>query len=104
MNKIIRNGQVAVLISPDYGAGWSTWNHEYPAEELMFDPGLVLLVEEGNTEKIETYATLKWPNAYLGGLRNICVEWVNQGTAFRINEYDGAESIELMNNINWQIA
>ena len=30
MNKLIRDGKVAVLISPEYGAGWSTWNYDLP--------------------------------------------------------------------------
>jgi hypothetical protein len=31
MNKLIRDGMVAVLYSPDYGSGWYTWN-EVPHE------------------------------------------------------------------------
>ena len=26
MTKCIRDGKVAILYSPGYGAGWSTWN------------------------------------------------------------------------------
>lgn len=104
MQKLIRDGCVAVLYSPGYGAGWSTWNNEY-SDELMFDPGLVDLIESGaEIEKVEAYATLKWPDIYLGGLDGLTIEWVPQGTAFRVQEYDGAESIEIRDNIAWTIA
>ena len=26
IEKVVRDGKVAVLVSPGYGAGWSTWN------------------------------------------------------------------------------
>ena len=28
MEKVIRNGQVAVLYSPGFGAGWYSWNEK----------------------------------------------------------------------------
>jgi len=43
MNKLVRDGKVAVLYSPDYGSGWYTWNPNNP--ELLFDPAIVQLVE-----------------------------------------------------------
>ena len=30
MNKVIRDGKVAVLYSPGYGAGWYSWNWNHP--------------------------------------------------------------------------
>ena len=103
MTKTIRNGMVAVLYSSGYGAGWSTWNLEIP--EMLFDSGLVDLVEsKADNEKLEAYCTLKWPEAYLGGLEGIGIEWLPVGTAFRIHEYDGSESVEIRDKIDWTIA
>ena len=34
MNKIEKDGNVAVLYSPGYGAGWSTWNDDKYQEML----------------------------------------------------------------------
>ena len=34
-------GQVAVLISPGFGAGWSTWAHDGEGQALLFDSRLV---------------------------------------------------------------
>ena len=43
--KVIRDGKVAVLVSPEFGAGWSTWADN--AEVAMFDPEVVAWVERG---------------------------------------------------------
>ena len=45
MEKVIRNGDVAILISEGYGAGWYSW---YKHKELLFHPKLVELVESKN--------------------------------------------------------
>jgi hypothetical protein len=102
MEKVIKDGRVAVIYSPDYGAGWYTWNKEYP--EMLFDPTVVMFVEDGDLDKVEAYATLKWPEAYIGGLRDLRVEWIPEGTAFKINEYDGNESIEIRDGNQWIVA
>jgi len=102
MDKVIRDGQVAVLYSPGYGAGWSTWNIEYNYKELIFDPGLVNLVSAGREqEEIVVYATLKWPGAYLGGLSELAVKWVPIGTKFHIREEDGNEMVVQDDDIEW---
>ena len=45
MEKVIKSGLVAVLISPEFGAGWSTWNPTCP--EIIFDPVVVGMFEDG---------------------------------------------------------
>ena len=102
MEKVIKDGRVAVLYSPDYGAGWYTWNTEH--QDMLFDPTLVMFVEGGDLDKAEAYATLKWPEAYIGGLRDLKVEWIPEGTAFKITEYDGNESIEIRDGNQWIVA
>jgi hypothetical protein len=101
-NRLIRDGQVAVVYSRGYGAGWSSWNREYGEEELIFDPGLVELVLANKTDKeIEVYATLKWPGAYLGGLEGLDIRWVPEGTKFHIREEDGNEIVVQDDDIEW---
>jgi hypothetical protein len=101
MNKLVNDGKVAVLISQDFGAGWSTWNREQLELDMLFDAGLADLVLKGNPEQILAYATVKWPNAYLGGLEDLTVVWVEQGQLIKINEYDGRESIEYRDSDDW---
>lgn len=102
MNKLIRDGKVAVLYSPGFGAGWYTWNRECP--ELMFDPGIVDLLERGEQEKLEAYVTLKYPDIYTGGMDSLKIVWLQEGTAFKIEEYDGSESITIKEEVDWIIA
>lgn len=102
IHKLSQDGNVAVLYSPGFGAGWSTWNREYP--QLVFDPAIVRYVEKGDKEKLAEYMALKYPDAYTGGMDDLTVAWIPEGTAFRIDEYDGSESIEIMTEVNWLIA
>lgn len=103
MEKLIENGKVAVLYSPGYGAGWYTWNRELP--EIMFDPAIVKLVIEERFDELETFVTLKYSSIYTGGLMDLEVVWIKEGRLFRIDEYDGNESIEYKDeDDSWFIA
>jgi len=108
MNKVIRDGKVAVLVSPGYGAGWSTWAYagdEDNRDFMLFDPTLVAMVERGDSvEAIESYVTAIHPHTYCGGADDLTIEWLPVGTAFRIHEYDGSESLEIRDDIIWNIA
>ena len=101
MDKVIRDGKVAVLYSPGFGAGWFTWHH---IEELVYDPRVVHYVETGEKELILSYVGEVYPDVYCGGVDDLQIEWINEGTLFRINEYDGNESIEIKDNVDWLVA
>jgi hypothetical protein len=101
MNKLIRAGQVAVLVSPGFGAGWYSWHH---VEELIYDPSVVEWLEQGEMSKIEAYLALKYKDEYFGGLEDLVVMWVPKGARFRIEEYDGAESLVLESEERWMTA
>jgi hypothetical protein len=101
--KLIRDGKVAVLISEGYGAGWSSWNDEYP--DMLFDPEIAQLVEDGKTYKeIDEVATKKYPKAYLGGSGGLVVKWLPIGTQFIVEEYDGYEDLLIKSEILWRTA
>jgi hypothetical protein len=102
MNKLVDNGKVAVLYSPGFGAGWSTWNQEVP--EILFDPAIVKFIENDQWAELNTYVTLKYPGLYTGGMKDLAVAWLPVGTEFQINEYDGAESIEIKGEVKWMTA
>ena len=97
MNKLIRDNKVAVLYSPDFGAGWFTWNYQYP--EILFDPFIVQMVEDNTDSKtIELYCEEKYPKGFFGGAEDLIIKWVDIGRQFRIDEYDGNESIIFRDN------
>lgn len=102
MDKVIKDGRVAVLYSPGYGSGWYTWNQEFP--ELIFSPAVVKLVEQEKFDELETYMELKYPEVFKGGMMDLEIEWIPVGTEFRIHEYDGSESIEIKDELNWLTA
>jgi hypothetical protein len=98
--KLIENGHVAVLVSRGYGAGWSTWIYDYP--DCVFDPVIARMILDGAEEtEIAVVAEKRYPDAYLGGIDGLSVQWIPIGTRFRIDEYDGAESVEILDDINW---
>ena len=102
-SKVIRGGKVAVLYSPGWGAGWSTWNADIESF-LMFDPTLVEYVENDERDRIPAYVQSVFPDAYTGGAEDLSIMWITQGLQFRITEYDGSESVEVRENIPWELA
>ena len=99
MEKVIRDGKVAVLVSFGYGAGWYSWNTEH--KEILFHPKLVEMVEQDRKKEI----TKEFIKEYLGidmhpcGLSGLSIVWVKEGTAFEIEEYDGAESLKTLSDL-----
>jgi hypothetical protein len=99
MDKVIRNGKVAVLISPGYGAGWYTWSHH---KELLFHPKLVAMVEANKQSEITDQwiaRELGLNDVYCGGAEDLEIIWLHEGTAFEVEEYDGSESIRTIANL-----
>lgn len=102
LRKLVQDGSVAVLVSPDYGAGWYSWNTEYP--EILFDPAMVKLVQEKKFDELETYVILKYPEITRLGMHDLEVEWIPKGRKFHVAEYDGKEWIEYEDDIEWVTA
>jgi len=106
MDKVIREGKVAVLYSPGYGSGWYSWSNS--VKEMIFHPELVELIENNRYDEItEELIEELFPNkgVYIGSnVRELEIKWIPQGTKFRIDEYDGAESVVIMEDDNWIVA
>jgi hypothetical protein len=101
MKKFLKNGKVAILYSPGFGAGWYTWNEDFP--ELLYDPEIVKMVMENKKEKIPEYLENKYNKdgyiPYAGGSEDLEIEWLTEGTPFKISEYDGSENIVILNDL-----
>ena len=94
MEKYIKDGKVGVLYSPKYGAGWSTWGSKENKEAMVFCKELCEAVDKDLTLlQIKDIAHKHFPEEYLGGLGDIRLVFMKPGTRFRIDEYDGSESI-----------
>lgn len=95
VQKVIKDGKVAILVSPGYGAGWSTWFSNSVEERAVFCPALVNAVLAKVTgDNLEKIAKKEFPSAFLGGVKQLKVEWLPEGTLFVIHEYDGHESVQ----------
>ena len=79
-------GEVAVAVSYGYGAGWSSWNDVNPMDKRYNE--LILAEKWKEAEELAEEEDL-----YAGGLKDCVIIWLDEGTAFSIKEYDGAESI-----------
>ena len=105
------NGKYAVLVSGEYGAGWSTWNRP----ELAYDKRVVQFFLdhkddayfmgtvcyngfEAYIEAKRFFSNLGYEEVYMGGFPTIYVEWVSENDIWRINEYDGLESLEMLSD------
>jgi hypothetical protein len=101
MEKVIKDGKVAVLVSYGWGAGFYTWGAPI---EAIFDPTLVNLIETKKIQDAIEYVETTYSGTYVGGIEELCIEWIPEGAAFIIGEYDGSESIQLLEDTNWLIA
>jgi len=103
--------EVAVLISSGFGAGWSTWNREVE-EALLFheELGNYVLTHakdglcEAQVEAILGTILGEDEYVYAGGIDGLHVQWVVQGEAFVVSEYDGSEGLSLRDRFNWMEA
>ena len=107
VDKIIKGGQVAVVISCDYGGGWYSW---HGIERLLYDPKIVEVLEDKNLpafaawELIKSYVNSLYPEEIISGEDRLEVRWIPIGAKFRIAEYDGKESIVLQSDEQWLTA
>lgn len=104
MSKLTNDkGEVAVLYSPGFGAGWSTSNSSH--KECLFDAEVAQWVLDGKPEASRPDVESRYgDDFYDGGMSDLEVCWMTPGTAFRINEYDGSESIEFVGECDWSVA
>jgi hypothetical protein len=101
MKKVVRNGKVAVLVSAGWGAGFLSWGAPV---EAIFDPMLVDMIENDKIQDAIQYVEKTYPDACSGGVSDLYIEWIPEGAKFIINEYDGSESIQLLDDTNWLTA
>lgn len=99
-------GEVAVLYSPEFGAGWYTWNTEFEnSEGLLFDKTLVeMVLKRTPKDEVKEYVNEKWGDVYMGGYDDIEVKFLPEGTAFQVTEYDGCESIVIEEDMGIHVA
>ena len=102
MDKVVRDGKVAVLYASGYGLGWYSY---YGDPKMAFDPDLVALVEAADasddsdsdreiSSRMRAEIELKFPGA--DSSIRLGMEWVPVGAGVRIRNHDGLERIEYL--------
>lgn len=103
MQKYLKDGLVAIIYSPHYGAGWSTWNKDN--KQCIFDPFIVEQLIQNNSDcydVINKYVDENYPKRFCKlGLRELKLQWLPIGTKFYIDEYDGYESVKVVDSTFW---
>lgn len=93
--------EYAVLVSPGYGAGWSTWNQR----DLAYDKRVIEYFLMNHSKAPEDVAAAMerfgYEGVYCGGWHKVRLEWVKKDAVWTMREYDGAEHIEYYNPDNW---
>lgn len=91
VEKFEKDGKVAVLISVGWGAGWSTWNDR----RIAIDKRVIEKFLSGCTEEeMKNFLDeIGYTDTYMGGYKDIIIEWIEKGKLFRVAEYDGSEYI-----------
>lgn len=95
-----------VLISPGFGAGWSTWADGALKHDMLFDAKLIAAVEDPDVDIYDGalddfVARMKAKHGadthiYTGGAHDLRV--VEVEGQFHVDEYDGSESLCLRND------
>src|SRR6185312_5044347 len=108
-----------VLISPSFGAGWSTWAGEREQQEFaLFDGPLIAALERGEdighvnygepkpgsvlADYVERFKARFGETPYVNGAREL--EVVEVEGEFQVDEYDGSESIRRRDEDGWYAA
>lgn len=96
------NGELGVLISVGFGAGWSTWGNE----NLAYDKRIIEKWLENVTSKemCDYLESIGYGRPYMGGYNDLRLRFIPRGTLFCIHEYDGAESIETIETMGMTMA
>ena len=99
MEKYIKDGQVGVLVSGGYGAGWSTWDYENGLN-LALDKRIIeyWLNNKKNLSEdkmMDFLESIGYKHVCCGGLGGLRLEMVDECSAVKITEYDGFESLEV---------
>ena len=115
MEKYVKDGKVAILLSKD--GGWSTWD----VKSIAFDKRVVEYflkhkdnkifmreIEKPNSQTAKEakkyFEKLGYGDVYFGGFSSLYIKWVPEGTKYYIDEHYGSETLLTEKNIKWATA
>lgn len=100
---VIRDEKVALLYTPQQGAGWYS---RHGVNGLLFDPKVVEFVEAENFSAIEAYVNEAYAEESVDSSKanELAIAWIPVNAEFEIREEDGAETILYKESDVWKEA
>ena len=86
-------GEIGILVSGGFGAGWSTWASSNRDFLTMNKTLIEMCLQNTSQIKVDDYLESHNIDTYTGGWKDCRVEYLPPNTPFHINEYDGSESL-----------
>ena len=77
-------------------AGRERWAEEERRKAIERVAAFVAWIEAGKPADAALLSEWQERYGYLGGLRDVEIEWVPKGARFVIDEYDGSESLTIL--------
>ena len=69
---------------------------------MLFSPALVnAVLDKADGDMLDALAKELFPDVYSGGASNLVVYWVHEGDSFKVDEYDGSESLTFRDSGGW---
>ena len=97
MKMFKKDGFTAVLVSPGFGAGFSTWGKT----EMAVDFDLIEAFIKEDRERFMYILEEKYEGLIMScTMDDLELEWIIEGTQFMIKEYDGNERIVKVDELN----
>jgi hypothetical protein len=98
IEKLERNGHIAVLYTDNFSAGWSTdWYNDGVKEMLLFDREIIEPLLESDFDAVRAVVARKYPTATASTIGDcLRVAWVLKGARFYVYESDGREEIRII--------
>ena len=112
--RYVKDGMVGVVISPDYGGGFSTWAPAGTGDMCMdvkvveWTLALQTIIDTNSLEyqyfidNITHHVKNTYDYSWIPG--PLQVVWVPMGTKFTISEYDGWETLKTEHDFDWKTA
>lgn len=93
------DNEVGIIYSPGFGAGWSTWEMKENRNRMIKDTRIIkylykLEYVDYSYDDFMTMIGFENP-PYDGGFNSLNLEFVPEGSLFKIREYDGSEYVEV---------
>ena len=94
--------KTAVIIHPNFGGGWFSWNTRY--RQCIFSPEVALWILDENKEKEFLDLKKLFGEDFMENnekISDLQVVWVDRGEEFIIYEYDGSEYVSMKSSTKW---